>query len=62
MCSASGQRPAETKAREERRQWAEQARQREEEQRKFDEKVKRIEKERDEYFRRMEAERFPRPR
>ncbi len=51
-----------TKAREERRLWAEQERQREEEQRKFDENVKRIQKERDEYFRRMEAERFPRPR
>jgi hypothetical protein len=51
-----------TKAREERRQWAEQERQREEEQKKFDDNVKRIEKERDEYFRRMEAERFPRPR
>ena len=51
-----------TKAREERRLWAEQERQREEEQRKFDDNVKRIEKERDEYFRRMEAERFPRPK
>ena len=51
-----------TKAREERRQWAEQDRQRQEEQRKFDENVKRIQKEQDEYFRRMEAERFPRPR
>ena len=51
-----------TKAREERRLWAEQERQREEERRKFDENVKRVEKERDEYFRRMEAERFPRPR
>jgi len=51
-----------TKAREERRQWAEQDRQREEEQRKFDDNVKRIEKERDEHFRRMEAERFPGPR
>jgi hypothetical protein len=51
-----------TEAREERRQWAEQERQRQEEQRKFDENVKRIQKERDDYFRRMEAERFPRPR
>jgi hypothetical protein len=51
-----------TKAREERRQWAEQDRQRQEEQRRFDENVKRIEKERDEHFRRMEVERFPRPR
>jgi hypothetical protein len=51
-----------TKAREERRLWAEQERQREEERRKFNESVKRVEKERDEYLRRMEAERFPRPR
>jgi predicted polyphosphate/ATP-dependent NAD kinase len=51
-----------TKAREERRQWAEQDRQREEEQEKFDDNVKRIERSADEHFRRMEAERFSRPR
>jgi hypothetical protein len=51
-----------TKAREQRRLWAEEERQREEEQRKFDENLKRVQKERDEYFRRIEAERFPRPR